>query len=162
VIVSDASIGELLAKAGADISALVQANIDLAKAELRESAQRAGAGAGLIAAAIGLISIAGLLLSFAVVYGIVAAGLPVWAGFLIVGGVYLLIAVILGLVARKQLQQAKGPEAAIAAAQETKSALESAVAAGKASAAGLPDPAQLPPAPNGSSAPGTTASPAAG
>jgi predicted lipid-binding transport protein (Tim44 family) len=81
------------------------------------------------------------------VYGIVAAGLPVWAGFLIVGGAQLLIAVILGLIARAQFQKAKGPEGAIAAAQETKSALEAAVAAGKASAAGLPDPAHLPPQP---------------
>lgn len=161
---SDASIGDLVAKAGADISALVQANIDLAKAELRESAQRAGAGAGLIAAAIGLITIAGLLFSFAIVYGIVAAGLPVWAGFLIVGGAYLLIAAILGVVARAQLQKAKGPEAAIAAAQETRTALEAAVAAGKASAAGLPDPAHLPPVPSAAAAatPSAPSAPAAG
>jgi hypothetical protein len=157
--VSDASIGDLLAKAGADISALVQANIDLAKAEVRESAQRAGAGVGLVAAAIGLISIAGLLASFAAVYGLVAAGLAVWAAFLIIAGLYLIIAVILGVVARSQFTKVRGPDAAVTQAQETKGALQAAVSSGRASAAGLPDPSALPAPADGPAAVASSATP---
>ena len=56
-------------------------------------------------------------------YGIVAAGLPVWAGFLIVAGSLLLIAAIMALIGSSQSKKVKGPERAIAQVEATKSAL---------------------------------------
>ncbi len=135
---SDASIGELVSQATSDLQALVQSNIDLAKAEMRESAQRGATGGALVAVAVGLIVLVGLLLTFAAVYGLVAAGLAVWAAFLIIAGIYLLIALILAGIAAAFFKRMKGPEQAKAQAQETVDALKSSVSAGAAAAHGEP------------------------
>jgi Flp pilus assembly protein TadB len=135
---SDASLGELVAKATSDLQALVQSNIDLAKAEMRESAQRGAAGGALVAAAVGLLVLVGLLLTFAAVYGLVAAGLDVWAAFLIIAGIYLLIALILAAIAAAFFKRMKGPEQAKAEAQETVDTLKGSLSAGAAAAHGEP------------------------
>lgn len=106
---ADASIGELVAGIQQDLTALVRGEIDLVKAELRESATRAGLGAGLIAAAAFLILLATVLVSIALAYALVALGLhPGWA-FLIVAGFYLLLAAVLGLLARGRLARVQAP-----------------------------------------------------
>jgi uncharacterized membrane protein YqjE len=113
---SDASIGALVAGIQQDITTLVRGEVELAKAELRESAARAGAGAGMFAAAAFLVLLAVVLISIALGYGLVALGLhPAWA-FLIVAAFYLLVAAVLGLLGRSRLQRIKGPERAQRAA----------------------------------------------
>ncbi len=120
---SDASIGTLVAGIQQDITTLVRGEIELAKAELRESAERAGAGAGMLGAAAFLVLLAVVLISIALGYGLVALGLhPAWA-FLIVAGFYLIVAVVLGLLGRNQLQGIKGPERAQRAATTIAQAL---------------------------------------
>jgi uncharacterized membrane protein YqjE len=106
---SDASIGALVAGIQQDLTALVRGQIELAKAELRESAARAGLGAGLIAAAAFLVLLAVVLISVALAYGLVALGLhPGWA-FLIVAGLYIVLAVVLGLLARNRFARIQPP-----------------------------------------------------
>jgi len=106
---ADASIGELVAGIQQDLTELVRGQIDLAKAELRENAARAGLGAGMIALAAFLVLLAIVLISIALGYGLVALGLhPAWA-FLIVAVFYLLLAVVLGLLARSRLAQIRPP-----------------------------------------------------
>jgi uncharacterized membrane protein YqjE len=106
---ADASIGELVAGIQQDLTELVRGQIELAKAELRESAARAGLGAGMIALAAFLVLLAIVMISIALGYGLVALGLhPGWA-FLIVAVFYLLLAVVLGLLARSRLAQIKPP-----------------------------------------------------
>ena len=56
-------------------------------------------------------------------YGLVAAGLPVWAGFLIVAGVLLLLAIVLGLVGRARAKRVGPPQRALEQVQQTKLAL---------------------------------------
>jgi uncharacterized membrane protein YqjE len=120
---SDASIGTLVAGIQQDITTLVRGEIELAKAELRESAERAGAGAGMLGAAAFLVLLAVVLISIALGYGLVALGLhPAWA-FLIVAGFYLIVAAVLGLLGRNQLQGIKGPERAQRAATTIAQAL---------------------------------------
>jgi hypothetical protein len=115
------TIGELVADMAQDVSTLVRNEIELAKAELAESAKRGAAGGILIAAALGLIGLVALLLTFVFVYVIYElTPLPLWSCFLIVAVVYLIIAVILLLIARAQLQKMKGPEQAIEAQNTTK------------------------------------------
>jgi len=115
-----ASLGQLVSSLAANVSALVRDEIALAKAELAESARRGAAGGGLIAATVSLIGLAVLLLTFGAVYGLSAGtGLPLWSCFLIIAGVYLVAAAIVAFIAKRQLEQARGPQQAAKAHQET-------------------------------------------
>lgn len=85
------SVGELLSEVSRDISTLMRQEVDLAKAELKESASRAGKGAGLFGGA----GVAGIL---ALVFVSVALW---WALGYLMGNAWsaLIVAVIWGVVA---------------------------------------------------------------
>lgn len=119
------TLGALVADITSELSHLVRGEIDLAKAELRESARRGAMGAGLLAVALGLLVMVWVLFTWAAVYGLSETGLPIWACFLIVGGVYLLIAALLALVGVLSLKRARGPEQAVAEMQRTKEIVQS-------------------------------------
>jgi uncharacterized membrane protein YqjE len=120
---SDASIGELVAGIQRDLTTLVRGEVELAKAELRESAERAQAGAGMLAGAAFLALLAIVLISISLGYGLVALGLHPALAFLIVAVFYLIVAAILGLLGRNRLQGIKGPERAKQAASKIGQAL---------------------------------------
>jgi hypothetical protein len=114
------TLGQLVAKASRDASEIVRAEIALAKAEVTQSAKAGGKGAGMFAGAafFGLFGLGFLLTAAA--WGLVALGLSTWLAFLIVAVVLFVMALILALVGKKALAQAKPvPEKAIASAQET-------------------------------------------
>jgi uncharacterized membrane protein YqjE len=120
------SLGTLVAGITAELSALVRGEIELAKAEVKESAKAGAAGAILFVVAGVLLAMVWLLVTWAVVYVLVeVADLPVWASFLIVAGFYLLVAVILGAVGYFRLKAARGPEMAKAEMQRTRQIVES-------------------------------------
>lgn len=103
------SVGQLVAAASKDMSTLIRAEIDLAKAELREDAKHAALSGGLFGAAAYVASLAVVLLSFAAAYGLVAAGLhEAWA-FLIVGGAWLLLGMLFALVGRGRAKRIGPP-----------------------------------------------------
>jgi len=104
------SLGSLVTGVTEDLSSLIRGEIELAKTELRDSAQVASKGAGLIAAAVGVASMAGLFLLLTFAWLLVQWGLPYWAAFGIVTLILAIVAVVLGLVGRKQLQDIKGLE----------------------------------------------------
>lgn len=109
--VGEQSLGELVATATRDLSSLVHSEIELAKAELAEQAKKAGLGAGLLGGAGAFAMLALLVLCFAAGFGLSAgASIPVWAGFLCVGGLFVLIAGGLGFVGAKALARLGGPE----------------------------------------------------
>jgi hypothetical protein len=115
------SLGTLVADIASELSHLVRGEIDLAKAEIKESVKAGAAGGAMLAVAGVLMAMVWLLLTWAAVYGLAeGAGLPVWASFLIVGGVYLLIAVIVALLGVRNLKRARGPEQAVIEMQRTK------------------------------------------
>ncbi|HZO67837.1 MAG: phage holin family protein [Kribbellaceae bacterium] len=116
---SEPTVGQLVANASRDLSALVRSEIKLAQAELKASAQAVGVGAGMFGAAVFLVLLSIVLLSIAAGYGLVAAGLDPAIAFLIIAGVYLLIAAILVLVGVRQMKKAKGPERAIETSKES-------------------------------------------
>jgi len=113
------TIGQLVAAASKDLSALVRSEIQLAQAELKSSVSAAGKGAGMFggAAFLGLLAI--ILLSIAAGYGLTATGLHPALAFLIVAVVYLLVAGVLVFVGRNQLGKAKGPRRAIETSKES-------------------------------------------
>lgn len=120
------SLGTLVAGITGELSALVRGEIELAKAEMRESAKAGAAGAALFVIAGVLLAMVWLLVTWAVVYVLVeVADLPTWASFLIVAGFYLLVAIILGTVGYFRLKKARGPEMAQAEMQRTKQIVES-------------------------------------
>ena len=82
---NERTLGELFADLSRDTRTLIQEEVRLAKTELSEQASAMGRGAG-VAVGGGLIAYGGLLaLIAAVVLGLIAAGLPPWAGALLGG-----------------------------------------------------------------------------
>jgi len=119
------TLGQLVADATNDMSSIARSEIALAKAEITADAKQAGKGAGMFAGA-GVMGFLGLvLLLFAIAYGLVAAGLPVWLSFLIVAVVLFVVAGILALVGKKAVGKVQGkPERAIVTTQETIAAIK--------------------------------------
>ena len=119
------TLGQLVADATNDMSSIARSEIALAKAEITADAKQAGKGAGMFAGA-GVMGFLGVvLLLFAVVYGLVAAGLPTWLSFLIVAVVLFVVAGILALVGKKAVSKVQGkPERAIVTTQETIAAIK--------------------------------------
>ncbi|AQW51818.1 phage holin family protein [Streptomyces violaceusniger] len=119
-------LGQLVATATTELSALMHDEIALAKAELRVGAKKAavGSGAGMAAGVLLLFSLP--VLSFALAYGMRAwTGLGLAWCFLIVGGIYWLFAGILGLLALLKFKKVKAPKRSIASSKESAAVLGS-------------------------------------
>jgi len=106
--VQSASTSELVNRLSTQISDLVRGELALARSELQAKGKRLGVGAGLAGGA-GFVAVGGLLALLAAAIAALALVLPVWASALIVGVVLLIIAAVLGLLGRKQIQQATPP-----------------------------------------------------
>lgn len=79
------SLGELFAELSKETTTLVRQEVNLAKTEITQKASRVGKDIGYMAAG-GLIAYAGFLaLLAALIFGLVALGLPAWLSALIVG-----------------------------------------------------------------------------
>ena len=89
-----ASLGDLVAGAVGDVSALVKYELDLAKMELKADVRRLGIGAALIGVAAFVSCLVLVLLCFAYAYGLMAAGIWGWGAFLIVAGTCVVLALI--------------------------------------------------------------------
>lgn len=113
------SIGELVSDASAQVSTLVRAEIELAKAELSATAKRAGVGAGFVTAAavVALLSLPFLFVTLAEV--LVAIGLPRWSAYLIVWGLFVIVAAVLALIGVRLVRRLRAPERTIETVKET-------------------------------------------
>jgi hypothetical protein len=114
------SLGQLVASATRDLSALIRGEISLAKAELKQSAAAAGKGVGMFGAAAILAFVAVLMLSTAAAFGLVAAGLHPAVGFAVVGGAWLLLAGLLAYVGKRSVRKARPPERTIHSLEEAR------------------------------------------
>jgi uncharacterized membrane protein YqjE len=90
----DRSFGDLVSEAIKDLTQLVKYETDLAKAELRADLQRLGLSGALLAVAAFTCLLVLVMLCFAMAAGLIAAGVPAWAAFLIVAGTLVLLAAI--------------------------------------------------------------------
>lgn len=106
------SLGQLVASATAEMSALVHDEIALAKAELRQDAKRGVLGSSAAISAGVLLLFALPVLSFAAAYGIHNLGLGLAWSFLIVGGAYIVLALLLLLWAAVKFRKIKKSESA--------------------------------------------------
>ncbi|MCO5300981.1 MAG: phage holin family protein [Candidatus Nanopelagicales bacterium] len=99
----EASTAELVGRITENLSALFRKEIELAKAETKAEAVKAGMGAGMLAAA-GVLSL--------IILGLVSMAGAQWLSnemdlqwaYLTVAGIWLVIAVILALVGRSKLR----------------------------------------------------------
>lgn len=120
----DRSLGQLVASATTELSALVHDEIALAKAEIRQDAKRGaiGGGAAVVAGVLILFSLP--VLSFAAAYGIHYLGLNLAVSFLIVGGAFFVLAGLLFLVAKAVLKRIEPPKRTMASARESVAVLQ--------------------------------------
>jgi len=93
-----ASLGDLVALAVSDITALVKFEVDLAKLELKADAKRVGIGGVLLGMAAFVGCLVLMLLCFAFAYGLMTLGIWGWAAFLIVAGTAILLAALAVLI----------------------------------------------------------------
>ncbi|MER7464000.1 phage holin family protein [Streptomyces sp. NPDC097981] len=116
---AERTLGQLVASATAEMSALVHDEIALAKAEIRQDVRRAAIGGTAISIA-GVFALFSLpVLSFAAAYGIHNLGLGLAWSFLIVGVAFLLLAGLLALIAVSKFKKVKPPEMTIASVKQT-------------------------------------------
>ncbi|MFE9251015.1 phage holin family protein [Streptomyces sp. NPDC007088] len=118
---ADRSLGELVASATAEMSALMHDEIALAKSQLKQDVKRGAVsgGTGAVAGAILIFSLP--MLSFALAYGIQAWSdwhisvcfLLSFAANVLVAVLFLLVAAVFG----KKAKNGRGPQKAIAAAK---------------------------------------------
>ncbi|MGG6381919.1 MULTISPECIES: phage holin family protein [Micrococcaceae] len=103
----NASLGELLGDVTRDLSTLMRQEVELAKAELKQSATKAGKGSGMLAGA----GVAGhfvlVFLSLALMFAL-GALMPLGWAALIVAVVWGITAAVLASIGRKELKQIKG------------------------------------------------------
>ena len=107
VDVSQSSLGELLGDVTRDLSTLMRQEVELAKAELRQEASKAGQAAGMFAGA----ALAGymvlLFLSVALWWGLANVMDQGWAA-LIVAALWAVIGAVLYSVARSRAREIRG------------------------------------------------------
>jgi hypothetical protein len=101
------SLGGLLGEVSKDLSDLVRQEIELAKAEAKQSATRAGKGAGLFGGAGIAAHFVLLFLSIALWWGLGSHTGRGWSA-LIVAAVWALVAGVLALVGKKQVSSIRG------------------------------------------------------
>ncbi|MGF9647792.1 phage holin family protein [Pseudarthrobacter oxydans] len=103
----NASLGELLGDVTRDLSTLMRQELELATAELKQSATKAGKGSGMLAGA----GVAGhfvlLFLSLALMFAL-GALMPLGWAAVIVAVIWGIIAAVLASIGRKELKQIKG------------------------------------------------------
>jgi hypothetical protein len=103
----NSSLGDLLGDVTRDISTLMRQEVELAKAELKQSGTRAGKGAGLLAGA----GVAGhfvlLFLSVALWWGLGNLIGHGWSA-VVVAVIWAIIAAVLASMGRKELKAIKG------------------------------------------------------
>ena len=103
---NERSLGDPFSTLTRETTSLLRQEVQLAKAELTQSATEVARGIGMLAVG-GAVAYAGLLLVLlAVVFGLIKAGLEPWLAALIVGLVVVAIGAVLVLRARASLKPA--------------------------------------------------------
>src|SRR5919107_2227856 len=101
--VTGTSVGELIGNISNDLSTLFRQEVELAKAEVKQEATKAGKAAGMLGAAGYAGHLTVLLLSFALVSALANVMDWGWA-FLIVGVIWGIVAAVLFVNGRKKLK----------------------------------------------------------
>jgi Na+-transporting methylmalonyl-CoA/oxaloacetate decarboxylase gamma subunit len=101
------SLGDLIGEVSRDLSTLLRQELELAKAELRQSATRAGKGAGLYTGAGVAGHFAVLFLSIALWWGLGYLIGNAWSA-VIVAVIWAIIAAVMYFIGRREMRAVKG------------------------------------------------------
>jgi hypothetical protein len=101
---SDASIGQLMSEVAGDVSKLFRQEVQLAKAELKEEAVKAGKAGGMLAGAGFAGYMVAVLLSLALVFAL-GAVMPLGWAALIVAIIWAIIGGVLYAMGRQRLKR---------------------------------------------------------
>ena len=101
--VEETSVGELIGNISDDLSQLFRQEVELAKAELKQEASKAGKAGGMLGGAAFAAYLAVVLLSFALVFALGNVMDYGWAA-LIVGAIWGIVAAVLFVNGRKKLK----------------------------------------------------------
>ena len=104
---ADTSLGDLLGEVTRDVSTLMRQEVELAKAEVRQSATRAGKGAGLFGGAGYAGHLTVLFLSLAAWWGLGHVVDIAWAA-VIVAVVWGIVAAVLFVLGRREMKTIQG------------------------------------------------------
>lgn len=118
------SLGEIISDISADLSTLVRQELDLAKAEVKESATRAGKGAGLLGGAGVAAHMVLLFLSITAWFGLDNLLHHLAWSALIVTAVWAVIALVLARMGRQQLTEINGIPRTVETAKQVPGALK--------------------------------------
>lgn len=88
-----------------DLSGLVRNHIELAQAEVKEAISGIAKFSGLLIVAITLLNLAGIFIFISVAYYLNTLGYELWVSFLLVVAGLATLALILGLLAWRQLRK---------------------------------------------------------
>jgi Flp pilus assembly protein TadB len=101
----DANFIAMISSIKEDLSSLVTSHIELAQAEAKESVGRFAKSSGLFITAIAMANLAGVFVFIAIAYYLNTLGYELWISFLFVVGGLTVGAVILGLLAKRQISK---------------------------------------------------------
>jgi hypothetical protein len=121
---AETSLGELVGEVSRDLSELMRKELELAKAELSESAKRASAGAGLLGGAGYAGAMAVFFLSVALWWGLGDLIDSLGWSAVIVAVIWAIIAAILYAVGRKRLKTVQGAPKTVETVKEIPDALK--------------------------------------
>jgi Flp pilus assembly protein TadB len=116
-------LGELLSDVSKDLSSLFRQEVALAKAELTDSAKRAGKAGGMLGGAGVTAFFALLFLSVAAWWGLGYLIGNAWSA-VVVAVVYAIVAAVLARRGRKEIKQIQGAPQTVATAKEVPEALK--------------------------------------
>lgn len=122
------SLKQLVTNTINDGKRLLTAQVNLTTTELSQTSKTIGQISLLAIVALSFVGMGGIFVLFTIAYALVALGLPVWAGFLIVAAVLFLVSGILGILIKNK---GKGVKALTLASAEWKKTSESLAALGE-------------------------------
>jgi uncharacterized membrane protein YqjE len=118
------SVGDLVKEATSQVSTLVRAEVELARAEITRDVKRGLTGSVFFVAALVVLFYSTFFFFFFVAQ-LLAIWLQPWAAYLIVFGVMVLFTVLLGLFGYLKVRRIRGPRETIESVKETREALMS-------------------------------------
>ena len=137
---ADPSIGELVKDATAQVSTLVRAEVELARAEITRDVKKGMTGSIFFILA-GVVLLYSTFFFFFFLAELLDSWIWRWAAFLIVFVIMLLGAALLGLLGWRKVRRIRGPQQTIETVKETRSAFTGHHDRGQARIAGTTAPA---------------------
>jgi uncharacterized membrane protein YqjE len=119
---AEASIGDLIKDATTQVSALVRAEVELARSEITRDVKKGLTGSVFFIAAL-VVLFYSTFFFFFFVAELLNTWLWRWAAFLIVFGVMVVVGAVLALLGFLKVRRIRGPRQTIESVKETRSAL---------------------------------------